>query len=321
MDGKYPVRQVDYPVRGLVGADAMPGMIPELWLAKLADPDCFSKQHLSPAGSYDRSRPGLRVPVNTAAVRRNASRSAFKRVVRQAGVFSAALLMAITTSYSGRSYVAPELDMPSAGRSGMIAPDPCQKTSYEPEPASDLVVVSREDSLKNPSARRGRASLESVLESKDDDFFRGIGSGSEYLFVVDKDEQKARVYRVKMELVDETIVSTGLNPGDKEREGDMRTPNGVFSVVSVENSTNWIHNGAQGVYGPYFARFNAGSWDKNGVYDPGGRSSLGAHTTNETEYLGQRKSEGCPRFPRDKIIKYVRSGMLRRGAAIAIIGD
>jgi|GEM_PF-426604 len=140
----------------------------------------------------------------------------------------------------------------------------------------------------------------------------------EYVLVINKETQKAQFYRLDYVLVDETDVSTGRNPGDKQRQGDHRTPEGVFRVISVENSKNWRHNGRL-AYGPFFARLNCGSYDQQGNHNPQGRSTIGIHGTDEPEKLGLRASEGCVRLHSKVIQEYVSKGYLRKGVRVAII--
>jgi len=141
---------------------------------------------------------------------------------------------------------------------------------------------------------------------------------SEYVFVVDKETQRAKVYKLTYELVDEADVSTGRNQGDKERSGDNKTPNGIFEVQGVENSSNWTYEGKL-AYGPKAAKLNTGAWDAKGNYYPDKDSDILAHGTNEPEKLGTAASHGCVRFPDELIQEYVDKGYLKKGTLFAIV--
>ena len=55
-------------------------------------------------------------------------------------------------------------------------------------------------------------------------------------------------------------VAVGKNYGNKTKIGDKKTPEGTFSIRSIENSAQWkhdFHDGKglrKGAYGPYFFR-------------------------------------------------------------------
>ena len=168
----------------------------------------------------------------------------------------------------------------------------------------------------------GEFSPYSFMKSQEDAYFRNMGqSNEEYLLVVDKEAQNAALYRLKMEKLDETIVSTGRVAGTKVREGDFRTPSGVYRIASQENSAGWSHNGEQGAYGRFFSRLDAGAWDRGGRYRPGAQSPIAVHGTNHPELLGRRASEGCVRLPNNKNEEFVEKGFLKAGTIVALLKD
>jgi len=64
-----------------------------------------------------------------------------------------------------------------------------------------------------------------------------LSSQTEYALVVDKSRNRLYVYRnigpgLPPELVDDFYIVLGKKSGDKYREGDLRTPNGVYFVTS-----------------------------------------------------------------------------------------
>lgn len=88
-------------------------------------------------------------------------------------------------------------------------------------------------------------------------------------------------------------VGIGSNPdgADKREEGDCRTPEGEFRVVSVEDCSDWEHEGER-VYGPLFLRLDCPSWD-----------GIGIHGTNEPASVGTRSSRGCIRMRNDDLVQ------------------
>ena len=87
-------------------------------------------------------------------------------------------------------------------------------------------------------------------------------------------------------------VGIGSNPdgADKMAEGDCRTPEGEFRVVSIEDSTDWDYEGER-VYGPLFLRLDCSRWE-----------GIGIHGTNEPELIGTKSSLGCVRLRNDDLL-------------------
>lgn len=94
-------------------------------------------------------------------------------------------------------------------------------------------------------------------------------------------------------------VALGKNPGDKQRVGDMRTPEGVFRVVSIHDSKHWVHDFGDGegpvagAYGPWFIRLETG-W-----------KGIGIHGTHDPGSIGTRASEGCIRMKNEELLQIV----------------
>lgn len=101
--------------------------------------------------------------------------------------------------------------------------------------------------------------------------------------------------------------AVGRNFGDKQAAGDYRTPEGTFTVISIEDSSRWKHDfndgsGARkGAYGPFFFRLKVP-----------GFSGIGIHGTCFPETIGTRSSEGCIRLLNADLLelkKHIRKGM------------
>lgn len=86
-------------------------------------------------------------------------------------------------------------------------------------------------------------------------------------------------------------IAVGKNMGNKEKKGDMKTPEGRFVICSIENSSSWKHDFKdgkgvrKGAYGPYFFRLKVPKF-----------KSIGIHGTCKPESIGKRDSEGCIRL-------------------------
>lgn len=95
-------------------------------------------------------------------------------------------------------------------------------------------------------------------------------------------------------------IACGLHYGDKQKQGDMKTPEGVFQVQDIQNASGWKHdfkdgNGEiEGAYGPYFIR----------LATPG-HKGIGIHGTHDPLSIGTRVTEGCIRMKNDDLIKLV----------------
>lgn len=90
-------------------------------------------------------------------------------------------------------------------------------------------------------------------------------------------------------------ISCGRGWGQKQKDGDMRTPEGDFRIVAVTDSRSWGHDFGDGqgyirqAYGPWFVRLNAGH-------------GIGIHGTHDPASMGLRASEGCIRLRNDDLL-------------------
>lgn len=92
-------------------------------------------------------------------------------------------------------------------------------------------------------------------------------------------------------------IAVGSNPdgADKRIEGDCRTPEGEFEVVSIEDSSAWDHEGRL-AYGPFFVRLSCPPW-----------TGIGIHGTDEPESVGTRSTLGCVRLRNDDLLAVARA--------------
>lgn len=93
-------------------------------------------------------------------------------------------------------------------------------------------------------------------------------------------------------------VAIGKNPGQKQAVGDLRTPDGDFTVDELCDATYWTHDFGdgkgeiKGAYGPFFISLRTPGW-----------SGIGIHGTHDPASLGTRASEGCVRMNNKDLVK------------------
>lgn len=61
------------------------------------------------------------------------------------------------------------------------------------------------------------------------------------IILISKQEMKLRLIDYKGQEIFCAPVATGKNVGDKRKQGDMRTPEGVFQVSDIQQATDWKH--------------------------------------------------------------------------------
>jgi lipoprotein-anchoring transpeptidase ErfK/SrfK len=100
-------------------------------------------------------------------------------------------------------------------------------------------------------------------------------------------------------------VAIGKNRGDKQKVGDNRTPEGDFTITSIEDSHDWEHDFAddtlgpiKGAYGPWFLRLSTlASETKSGNQWKG----IAIHGTHDEASIGTKASEGCIRMRNEDV--------------------
>lgn len=114
--------------------------------------------------------------------------------------------------------------------------------------------------------------------------------------VIDKPSLMLYVISEKSDTLFRAPVCVGKNLGDKQRKGDMRTPEGTFTISQIQDASSWTHDfgdGAgerKGAYGPFFFRL---------VTPP--HTGIGIHGTCFPERISTRDSEGCIRLLNDDL--------------------
>jgi len=142
------------------------------------------------------------------------------------------------------------------------------------------------------------------------------GDGTSFI-VISKKNLTLRVYDRDPATGDTVVVAQfpaclSKNRGDKQRKGDMRTPQSPhdkpFSITAIQDASTWKHDFGDGrgsilAYGHWFLR----------LHTPG-HSGIGIHgSTNNENSVPGRASEGCIRLLDDDIVtlkeRYARVGM------------
>lgn len=127
------------------------------------------------------------------------------------------------------------------------------------------------------------------------------------LIVVSKESMTLAVYDFRSRLLAAWPIACGKALGNKEKPGDMKTPEGCFSVQQIQDARSWTHDFGdgkgeiRGAYGSHFIRLRTP-----------GHGGIGIHGTHDPASIGTRATEGCIRLDnRDllRLIAYIYVGM------------
>lgn len=111
------------------------------------------------------------------------------------------------------------------------------------------------------------------------------------LIYIDKKDFTLTLFSADGEVILEYPIACGRNYGQKQRRGDYRTPEGMFHISQIQNSSSWGHDFKDGkgfikhAYGHWFLRLET----------PGHRG-IGIHGTHDPNSIGTRATEGCIRL-------------------------
>lgn len=126
--------------------------------------------------------------------------------------------------------------------------------------------------------------------------------------IVSKEEMNLRLVDYKGIEKLNFPIACGKNFGNKEKIGDLKTPEGIFHITDIQNSSEWKHdfkdgNGEiTGAYGPFFIRL-----------DVPGQKGIGIHGTDRPSSIGTRDTEGCIRLRNEdlqELVKHCDIGMM-----------
>lgn len=116
--------------------------------------------------------------------------------------------------------------------------------------------------------------------------------------VISKESMTLKLYDLDGKIIYNFPVAVGKSYGQKQKSGDMRTPEGVFSVQQIQNASTWSHDFKDGkgniehAYGDWFIRL---------LTPP--HKGIGIHGTHAPESIGTRATEGCIRLHNENLNK------------------
>lgn len=114
--------------------------------------------------------------------------------------------------------------------------------------------------------------------------------------IVDKQTMQLRVYDRNGDCIADFPMACGRAYGNKIEKGDNRTPEGIFRISDIQNSSDWKHDFGDGKgeihgsYGPWFIRLST---------EP--HKGIGIHGTHLPLSIGTRATEGCIRLSNNDI--------------------
>lgn len=132
--------------------------------------------------------------------------------------------------------------------------------------------------------------------------------------LVDKQNCTLSVIDSKGDISKTYDVTCAVNSGNKTQRGDHKTPEGVFRINQILDSTHLTHDFCDGKgpiigsYGPWFFRL-----------DTPGFNDIGIHGTHLPETIGTRASEGCIRMRNEDILDL--KNQIYLGMSVVILPD
>ena len=120
------------------------------------------------------------------------------------------------------------------------------------------------------------------------------------IIVVSKQNMQLTLINYKGDTLFCAPIAAGMAYGNKQKQGDMRTPEGTFKVVDIQNSSEWTHDfhdgkgEIKGAYGKHFIRLNIP-----------GHKGIGIHGTHVPKSIGSRATEGCIRLNNDDLERLI----------------
>jgi hypothetical protein len=154
----------------------------------------------------------------------------------------------------------------------------------------------------------------------------GVNEAENYMIIISKEDQTLTVYHPIRETIKSYKVSTGENPGNKIMKGDLKTPEGIFPVIGIEDASSWTYDFKDGMgpivgaYGPLFIRLQINNKNifpnvniKFKFTSENKFLGIGIHGTNLNELIGRRASHGCIRLKNEDLVdlrKYIEPGTL-----------
>lgn len=190
---------------------------------------------------------------------------------------------------------------------------------------SFVVLTGCDSSAKKENAVKpgqvAKSVAESPVEEKDTNAYKEADNKKrekekekEKALIISQGPRKGKVYSVIINKKDYTLtlledgeplksykVAIGINKGQKRAVGDLRTPDGNFTVDELCDAASWTHDFGdgkgeiQGAYGPIFISLDTHGW-----------SGIGIHGTHDPASIGTRASEGCVRMHNNELREFAR---------------
>lgn len=130
--------------------------------------------------------------------------------------------------------------------------------------------------------------------------------------VADKGSMRVIVYDSLGVEIRSFRMAAGKGYGTKHKRRDCRTPEGLFSVEGIYDSTDWLYTDddgntspVKGQFGPRFIRLRIPT-----------TSQIGIHGTCAPWSIGGRRSHGCMRLTNDDIMELV--AMVEKGMPVIV---
>ena len=119
------------------------------------------------------------------------------------------------------------------------------------------------------------------------------------------DKMNYRLYLVNGKSVENSWgIAVGKRAGQKQKVGDMTTPEGTFPIQQIQDARTWNHDFKdgkgviKGAYGPWFIRLKT-------VTKQNGRdrvwTGIGIHGTHDPDSIGTMATEGCIRMRNEDV--------------------
>ncbi len=125
--------------------------------------------------------------------------------------------------------------------------------------------------------------------------------------VISKQSMTLTLFDTDSRVICRFPIACGRNFGNKSRVGDMKTPEGDFTVQQIQPASTWSHDFGdgkgviEGCYGNWFIRLKTPP-----------HTGIGIHGTHDPSSIGTRATEGCIRLHNadlDSLKPLVRIGM------------
>lgn len=126
-----------------------------------------------------------------------------------------------------------------------------------------------------------------------------------YYILIQKSDHLLSLYKDGI-VLKQYKVALGKNPGDKQKVGDCRTPEGHFYINYIKDASKWTHDfkdgkgEIKGAYGPWYFALYTGS---DATFSKKKWTGIGIHGTHAPESIGTNASEGCIRLSNENLIE------------------